>query len=63
MKRDDLVHLQHILGAIAKVEAYLQGKDKGLFEQDPLLQDGVIRQIEVIGEATKRLSKELRNKF
>ena len=63
MKRDDLVYLQHILDAIAKVEAYLQGKDKGLFEQDTLLQDGVIRQIEVIGEATRRLSKELRNKY
>lgn len=63
MKRDDLVYLQHILDAIAKVKAYLQGKDKGLFEQDTLLQDGVIRQIEVIGEATKRLSKGLRNKY
>jgi len=30
------------------------------FNQDSLLQDGVIRQIEIIGEATKRISKELR---
>lgn len=63
MKRDDLVYLQHILDAIAKIGIYLQGKEEGLFEQDTLLQDGVIRQIEVIGEATKRLSRELRNQY
>jgi uncharacterized protein with HEPN domain len=28
-----------------------------------LVQDGVIRQIEIIGEATKRLSKEIRNRY
>ncbi len=33
------------------------------FSRDTLLQDGVIRQIEIIGEATKRLSKELRSKY
>ena len=27
-----------------------------------LIQDGVIRQIEIIGEATKRLSKEIRER-
>lgn len=29
---------------------------------DTLVQDGVIRQLEIIGEATKRLSLELREK-
>jgi len=28
-----------------------------------LLQDGVIRQLEIIGEATKRLSKSLRQQY
>jgi len=28
-----------------------------------LIQDGVIRQIEIIGEATKRLSDEIREKY
>ena len=30
------------------------------FKKDTLIQDGVIRQIEIIGEATKRLSDEIR---
>ncbi len=63
MKRDDKVYLQHILDAIARVESYLQGKDKAVFYQETLLQDGVIRQIEIIGEAAKRLSQELRIRY
>jgi uncharacterized protein with HEPN domain len=63
MKRDDTVYLHHILDAILRVEAYLQGRDEAAFRQDTLLQDGVIRQIEVIGEATKRLSRELRDRY
>ncbi len=60
MKRDDSVYLQHILDAIAKVETYLHDVDEVSFFADSLVQDGVIRQIEIIGEATKRLSDELR---
>ncbi len=60
MKRDDSVYLQHILDAILKVESYLQNVDEAAFFANSLVQDGVIRQIEIIGEATKRLSSELR---
>ena len=60
MKRDDTVYLQHILDAIAKVQIYLLAVDEASFFTDSLVQDGVIRQIESVGEATKRLSDELR---
>jgi uncharacterized protein with HEPN domain len=60
MKRNDSVYLQHILDAIIKVESYLQNVDEAAFFTNSLVQDGVIRQIEIIGEATKRLSDELR---
>jgi len=30
---------------------------------EALVQDGIIRQIEIIGEATKNLSKDLREKY
>lgn len=63
MRRDDSVYLRHILDAVAKVEVYLRGRDEMAFSQNTLLQDGVIRQIEIIGEATKRLSRELRAKY
>ncbi len=59
MKRDESVYLRHILDAITKVESYLQSLDESSFNGNSLVQDGVIRQIEIIGEATKRLSPEL----
>jgi uncharacterized protein with HEPN domain len=61
MKRDDSVYLHHILDAILKIESYLKNVDEAAFFANSLVQDGVIRQIEIIGEATKRLSNELRN--
>ena len=63
MKRDDSIYLQHILDAIAKVQIYLLAIDEASFFTDSLVQDGVIRQIEIIGEATKRLSGEVRARY
>ncbi|WP_347278331.1 DUF86 domain-containing protein [Limnothrix sp. FACHB-1088] len=35
--------------------------DKDKFLKNSLIQDGVIRQLEIIGEATKQISSELRD--
>jgi uncharacterized protein with HEPN domain len=56
----DRLYLQHILDAIARIESYLKGIDRRKFEETPLVQDGVIRQLEIIGEASKRLSADLK---
>jgi uncharacterized protein with HEPN domain len=61
MAQGDGVYLHHILDAIDRIETYLQGIDEAEFFQTPLIQDGIIRQLEIVGEATKRLSKELRD--
>jgi uncharacterized protein with HEPN domain len=63
IKRDESVYLRHILDAIIKTEQYLQGQDESSFNGNSLVQDGVIRQIEIIGEATKRLSGDLRRLY
>lgn len=63
MRPNETVYLHHILDAIAKVETYLQDVDEDFFNENSLLQDGVIRQIEIIGEATRHLSAELRNRY
>ena len=60
MARDDSVYLRHILDAISRIEEYLHGVDEEIFYQHYLVQDGVIRQLEIIGEASKRLSREVR---
>ena len=63
MKRDDIVYLRHILDAISRIEEYTKGVKYEDFMNDNLVQDGVMREIEIMGEATKRLSKEIREKY
>ena len=63
MKPRDSLYLHHILDAVARVEQYTQGLDRSDFDANSLVQDGVIRQIIVIGEAVKLLSDELRARY
>ncbi len=62
MTKDDAVYLNHIRDAIANIEKYTEGIEYVKFEKEQLIQDGVIRQLEIIGEATKKLSKTLKEK-
>ena len=48
MKKDDTVYLRHILDAIEQIEGYLKGVSAEQFLQRSLLQDGVVRQLEII---------------
>jgi uncharacterized protein with HEPN domain len=58
--KSDAVYLQHILDAIDKIESYVTvGRD--VFMSTSHWQDAVIRQFEIIGEATKGLSRKLRS--
>lgn len=63
MKKDDAVYLQHVLDAINTVEEYLKGVNEEKFKATRLLQDGTIRQIEIIGEAVKYVSKDIRKTY
>jgi uncharacterized protein with HEPN domain len=57
----DKVYLQHIRDAAKRIAEYIDGLDEASFKENRLVQDAVIRQIEIIGEAAKRLSLDLRN--
>lgn len=55
----DAVYLRHIRDALERIETYTAvGRDA--FLSTPHWQDATIRQLEIIGEATKRLTVELR---
>ena len=58
--KDDRPYIDHILQAISKIKKYSASLTKDQFENDELIQDAVIRNIEIIGEATKNLSKEFK---
>jgi len=62
MIRDNSVYLQHISDAIGRIEEYTKGIKYNDFLNNPLIQAGVIREIEIIGEAAKRISNELKLK-
>jgi uncharacterized protein with HEPN domain len=59
----DLPYLLHIKEATERIEQYVRGLDRQSFDDDVLIQDGVIRQLMVIGEAVKLLSEELRSRY
>jgi uncharacterized protein with HEPN domain len=63
MKRDQTIYLQHILDGIDRIDQYLEGVDEKAFQQHYLIQDGVIRQLEIIGEAVRHISEELRETY
>ncbi|MHA1239010.1 MAG: HepT-like ribonuclease domain-containing protein [Candidatus Odinarchaeia archaeon] len=63
MKKDDTVFLKHILDAINLIEEYLKDKKYNEFKNNRMLQDAIIREIEIIGEAASKISMELRNKY
>lgn len=59
------MYLRHIFDAMLTIEEYLQNIDYDEFISNgkKLLRDGVVRQIEIIGEATKKLSEIIRKKY
>jgi len=63
MKRNEIVYLRHILDAIEQIEKYLRGVSVERFLRTRLLQDGVVRQLEIVGEASRNLSPEFRQSY
>ena len=57
----DLIRFQHILDSINEIESFLKDKNEDDFQNDTLLQSACIRQLEIIGEASSRLSETIRN--
>ena len=60
MKRNK-VYLQHILDSTAAIDSFVAAIKPEEFLEDRLLQDGVIRELEIVGEAAKNLSEDFRN--
>lgn len=63
MKKDNFVYLRHILDSIYRIEEYIEGIEYEDFMSDNLVQAGVMREIEIIGEAAKRLTQGVKEKY
>lgn len=61
--KSDKIYLSHIKDAIRDIETFTAKLTKKEFRASKLIQSAVIRQIEIIGEATKNLSPTLKSKY
>jgi len=62
MPRDFRLYLEDIVEAIGRIQRYTAGQSFPQFSEDEKTVDAVVRNLEVIGEAVKRIPEEMRQK-
>ncbi len=63
MKRDETLFLDDILNSINAIEEFSKNINKKELVSNRLKQSAIIREIEIIGEAAKNISKAIKNKY
>jgi uncharacterized protein with HEPN domain len=61
-KRGDFELVSDIYEAIRRIDSYLKNISNEKFYKDTKTQDAIIRNLEIIGEAAKNVSKSLKEK-
>lgn len=59
MPQPDSLFLEHMLQALDRIEELVNRTDRKAFDQDWVVQDALIRELEIIGEAAGRVSSDL----
>ena len=57
-----MIFIKHILESIKYIEHFSKGSSKATFKNNRLKQSAIIRELEIIGEASKNLSDEFKKK-
>lgn len=63
MPRDWTVYITDIISAIGRIEEYVGESTFAAFAQDLKTVDAVVRNLEVIGEASKKIPTEIRTRY
>ncbi len=63
MSEDDLVRLQHSRDAIGRAVRIAQGRSRRELDQDELLPLALTRLLEIAGEAAKKISRPVRDRY
>lgn len=63
MKRDYKLFIKDILDCMNRIEEFVGDMDFDEFVRDDKTSSAVIRKLEIIGEATKNLPKEIRQRY
>ena len=61
--RDYRLYLKDILSAMDSIEAFVEGMSFAEFCADDKTSSAVIRKLEIIGEATKNITDEIRQQY
>ncbi len=61
--RDYRIYLQDIAAAMASIEKFIEGMNFEAFQADDKTASAVMRKLEIIGEATKQVPQEVRDKY
>jgi uncharacterized protein with HEPN domain len=60
--KEDLIFIEHILDSINAIESFSRNLKKEELSSNRLKQSAIVREIEVIGEAVKNISENLKTK-
>ena len=58
--KDDTLYLIHIGECMDKIDSYMAGVDRVRFLKSILIQDAVLRNLQVLAESTQRLTDEFK---
>lgn len=58
-----MVFIKHILENIEDIEKFSKGISEKEFEENSMIQKAVIKSLEIIGEATKNISGDIKRKY
>ncbi len=61
--RDYKLYIQDILDSIKKIQTYTKGVSKDKFTKNSLIVDAVARNLEIIGEASKRIPSDIKRQI
>lgn len=60
---EDLVRLRHMLDAAQKAVEFSEGRTRNDLDSDEMLALALVRLLEIVGEAAKKVSEELRQRY
>lgn len=60
-EKDDDIYIEHMLDSILRIYEYVDSKDQ--FYHSQLVQDAVIRNLQVMAESSQRLSQNIKKQY
>jgi uncharacterized protein with HEPN domain len=59
----DLVRLQHMLDSTNAILSFIEGKNRENLDTERLLLSGILRELEILGEAAGKVSQQTQYRF